>query len=58
LEAIAAREGGAEVLGISLVTNLAAGISGEPLDHAEVLAAGKAMAERVGHLLREVIERA
>lgn len=57
LEAIAAREGGAEVLGISLVTNLAAGISGEPLDHAEVLAAGKAAAERMGHLLRAVIER-
>ena len=37
LEAIAAREAGMEVLGISLVTNLAAGISGEPLDHAEVL---------------------
>ena len=38
LEAIAAREAGAEVLGISLVTNLAAGITGEPLNHAEVLA--------------------
>ena len=34
LEAIAAREAGLEVLGISLVTNLAAGITGEPLDHA------------------------
>ena len=33
LEAIAAREAGMEVLGISLVTNLAAGITGEPLDH-------------------------
>ena len=40
LEAIAAREAGMEVLGISLVTNLAAGITGEPLDHEEVLAAG------------------
>ncbi|MDX6357494.1 MAG: purine-nucleoside phosphorylase, partial [Nocardioidaceae bacterium] len=44
LEAIAAREAGLEVLGISLVTNLAAGISGEPLDHAEVLEAGRAAA--------------
>ena len=47
LEAIAAREAGLEVLGISLVTNLAAGMSGQPLDHAEVLAAGKAAAERM-----------
>ena len=41
LEAIAAREAGVEVLGISLVTNLAAGMTGEPLDHEEVLAAGR-----------------
>src|SRR6478609_12217183 len=37
LEAIAAREAGLEVLGISLVTNAAAGISAQPLSHAEVL---------------------
>ncbi|WP_426247124.1 purine-nucleoside phosphorylase [Nocardioides sp. LHG3406-4] len=55
LEAIAAREAGMEVLGISLVTNLAAGISGEPLDHAEVLAAGKAAASRMGDLLGSVV---
>ena len=40
LEAIAARHLGAEVLGISLVTNLAAGLTGQGLDHAEVIAAG------------------
>ena len=51
LEAIAAREAGMEVLGISLVTNLAAGITGEPLNHAEVLEAGKAAASRMGELL-------
>ena len=56
LEAIAAREGGAEVLGLSLVTNIAAGITGEPLDHEEVLAAGKASAERMGQLLRQVVQ--
>ena len=44
LEAIAAREAGMEVLGISLVTNLAAGMSGEPLNHEEVLEAGRAAA--------------
>src|SRR6478672_157350 len=57
LEAIAAREAGMEVLGISLVTNLAAGISGEPLDHEEVLAAGKAAATRMGELLGRIVPR-
>jgi purine-nucleoside phosphorylase len=57
LEAIAAREAGMEVLGISLVTNLAAGISGEPLNHEEVLAAGRAAASRMGGLLSEIVGR-
>ncbi len=56
-ETIAARALGAEVLGISLVTNLAAGITGEPLDHAEVLAAGQASAGRMGGLLRDLLAR-
>ena len=55
LEAIAAREAGMEVLGISLVTNLAAGISGEPLNHEEVLEAGKLAAARMGSLLGQLI---
>lgn len=57
LEAIAAREAGMEVLGISLVTNLAAGISGQPLDHAEVLEAGRAAASRMGGLLGRLVPR-
>ena len=57
LEAIAARAEGVEVLGLSLVTNLAAGITGEPLDHHEVLAAGAAAAQRMGELLRELVIR-
>jgi purine-nucleoside phosphorylase len=57
LEAIAARQAGMEVLGISLVTNLAAGITGEPLDHAEVLAAGNAAAARMGGLLGAVVPK-
>ena len=57
LEAIAAREAGAEVLGLSLVTNLAAGMTGEPLDHEEVLGAGAAAATRMGALLAKVLER-
>jgi len=57
LEAIAAREAGMEVLGISLVTNLAAGISGEPLNHEEVLEAGRAAASRMGGLLGKIVPR-
>jgi purine-nucleoside phosphorylase len=56
-EAVAARAEGAEVLALSLVTNLAAGLSGEPLDHAEVLAAGAAAAARMGALLAEVVRQ-
>jgi purine-nucleoside phosphorylase len=55
LEAIAAREAGAEVLGISLVTNLAAGMTGEPLNHEEVLEAGRSAATRMGGLLSKVV---
>jgi purine-nucleoside phosphorylase len=58
LEAIAARAAGIEVFGLSLVTNLAAGITGEPLNHEEVLAAGLAAAERMGTLLAELAARA
>ncbi|HSK27591.1 MAG TPA: purine-nucleoside phosphorylase [Jiangellales bacterium] len=57
LEAIAAREAGMEVLGISLVTNAAAGMTGEPLDHEEVLEAGRSAAERMGRLLADVVGR-
>jgi purine-nucleoside phosphorylase len=57
LEAIAAHAEGCEVLGLSLVTNLAAGLSGDKLDHAEVLAAGKASASRMGALLAEFVTR-
>ncbi|WGL51690.1 purine-nucleoside phosphorylase [Nocardioides sp. BP30] len=55
LEAIAAREARMEVLGISLVTNLAAGISDQPLNHAEVLEAGRAAASRMGDLLARIV---
>jgi purine-nucleoside phosphorylase len=57
LEAIAARQARLEVLGISLVTNLAAGVSGQPLDHEEVLQAGKAAASRMGDLLAAITPR-
>ena len=55
LEAIAARHAGLDVLGLSLATNLAAGISDVPIDGAHVLAAGDAAGERVGRLLRAIL---
>ncbi|MEP6815993.1 MAG: purine-nucleoside phosphorylase, partial [Marmoricola sp.] len=55
LEAIAAREAGLEILGISMVTNLAAGITGAPLNHEEVLEAGHAAATRMGELLGAIV---
>ena len=51
LETIAAREAGLEVLGISLVTNLAAGISPTPLHHEEVLQAGRDAGPKLRGLL-------
>ncbi|GAA2020204.1 purine-nucleoside phosphorylase [Nakamurella flavida] len=58
LEAIAARAGGAEVFGLSLVTNMAAGMTGAPLDHEEVLATGRAAAQEMGTLLAQLIAAA
>jgi purine-nucleoside phosphorylase len=56
-ETIAARAAGAEVLGVSMVTNLAAGMTGLPLSHEEVLEAGRQSATRMGSLLAEVLAR-
>jgi purine-nucleoside phosphorylase len=56
-ETIAARAAGAQVLGVSLVTNSAAGLTGEPLSHDEVLATGRESAARMGTLLAGVIAR-
>jgi len=57
VEAIAARQAGLEILGVSLVTNHAAGVTGEKLSHAEVLAAGAAAGPRISALLAQVIRR-
>jgi purine-nucleoside phosphorylase len=57
LEAIAARESGLEILGVSLVTNHAAGISDTPLSHEEVLDTGRAATQRCGTLLAEIVRR-
>lgn len=55
LEAIAARQSGMEVLGFSLITNLAAGISPTPLSHAEVIEAGREAEPVISDLLARVI---
>lgn len=57
LDAIAARHAGLEVFGMSLVTNAAAGFSGEPLSHAEVVEAGEAAGPRISALLAGIIDR-
>jgi purine-nucleoside phosphorylase len=57
LEAIAAHALGAEVFGLSLVTNAAAGVTGEKLDADEVIAAGKAAAGQLGRFLVDFIGR-
>jgi purine-nucleoside phosphorylase len=55
LEAIAAREAGMDVLGLSLVTNLAAGISPEPLSHQEVIDAGKKAEPVISAMLADIV---
>jgi purine-nucleoside phosphorylase len=57
LEAIAAREAGMKILGLSLITNLAAGISKTPLSHEEVIQAGKDAEPRIGALLAQIVNR-
>lgn len=55
LEAIAARSLGLRVLGLSVVTNRAAGLSPEPLNHDEVSAAGRAAAAQLESILHGVL---
>jgi purine-nucleoside phosphorylase len=56
-EVIAAAALGVRCLGLSLVTNAAAGLAAGPLSHEEVVAAGEAARDRVAILLRRIIER-
>jgi purine-nucleoside phosphorylase len=55
LEAIAARQVGMEILGMSLITNLAAGIQKGPLSHEEVIQSGKDAQENLGELLAKIV---
>ena len=56
-EVIAARHAGMRVLGISVVTNFAAGVSEKPLSHEEVLRVTKEKAAELGRLLSNLIPR-
>ncbi|HEX3102532.1 MAG TPA: purine-nucleoside phosphorylase, partial [Pyrinomonadaceae bacterium] len=56
-EAIAARHQGMRVLGISCITNFAAGMTSEPINHQEVMETGARVAEVFKELLRRVIKR-
>ena len=56
-EVIAARHMGLEVLGLSLVTNPAAGVTSEAINHAEVMTAGQHAAARFSTLLRAILPR-
>ncbi len=56
LETVAAREAGMEVLGISLVTNAAAGMGDSDLNHTEVLEAGKQAGPRLAALLAGIVK--
>ena len=55
LEAIAARQAGMEILGLSLITNLAAGIQKTPLSHGEVIQAGKDAEPQISALLARIV---
>lgn len=57
-EAIVARHMGLRVLGISCITNMAAGISEAPINHEEVMETGQKVRESFTQLLRRVIARA
>ena len=56
-EAIVARHMNLEVLGISCITNMAAGLGDEPIDHAEVMATGDRVRGTFTQLLRRVVSR-
>ena len=54
-ETIAARAAGLEVLSLSLVTNMAAGLTDQPISHDEVLESGRQSAARMGSLLARLV---
>ncbi|MGH9206780.1 MAG: purine-nucleoside phosphorylase [Acidimicrobiales bacterium] len=55
VEAIAARQMGAEVLGLSLVTNLAAGMASDDISPSSIIGVGERRADEVARIIREVV---
>jgi purine-nucleoside phosphorylase len=55
-EAIVARHMGLRVLGISCITNMAAGINEEPINHEEVIETGERVRKTFTRLLKEIIK--
>jgi purine-nucleoside phosphorylase len=56
-ETIVARHSGMRVLGISTITNMAAGVLDQPINHEEVLAAGELVKEPFRRLVNAIIDR-
>ena len=56
-EAIVARHMDMQVIGISCITNLAAGVSNRPVDHSQVISTGESVREQFTELLRRVVAR-
>jgi purine-nucleoside phosphorylase len=56
-EAITARHQGMKVIGISCITNMAAGITEEPIHHEEVMETGARVANTFNELLKRVIPK-
>jgi purine-nucleoside phosphorylase len=56
-ETIVARARGMRVLGISTITNLAAGVSHDLMSHADVMNVANQVAERLAKLVEEIVER-
>jgi purine-nucleoside phosphorylase len=56
-EAIALNHAGVRVIGISTITNMAAGILAKPLDHSEVLATTKKVGDRFVRLLAALVPK-
>ena len=56
-EAIVARQMGLRVLGLSCITNMAAGVLDKPINHEEVIETGERVRETFAELLRRVIPK-
>ncbi|HEY7180368.1 MAG TPA: purine-nucleoside phosphorylase [Blastocatellia bacterium] len=56
-EAIVAKQMGMSTLGVSLITNAAAGIEGGPINHSEVMETGQRVSKEFSELLTRIIAR-